>query len=455
MQRFMRTGLLAWVALVSCFVSSLVPQTAAARGERLRDRIRPVLFVHGASGSGAQFESQAQRFVTNGYPEDFIYVLEYDSASIATILPQVLMSLDELVARAQRETGSAQVDLVGHSLGTFVSQAFLASPARAAQVANYVNVDGRVADALPGGVRTLALFAGAAREVQGQIVGATNVTLPDQEHVEAVTSPEAFTEMFRFFTGEAPRTARIRPSRLPVFPVSGRALLFPQNVGVAGSIVAVFEVDPRTGQRKRRSFSRVAVPEALFSIDETGDFGPFRARRGAFYEFVILREDARPHSFYFEPFLRSDALVRLNTSEPGQGVGAFVEQSEAAVALAISRQKEFRGDRGPRENDRLLIQRQNILSPTSAPSGFVGAPVAFFVFDAASDQKSHLDVVPDPFGGIAFINAVDLFIPVEPRPSIEILTVPRGSFRDTRRIAVPARPSTEARITVNLRDFER
>ena len=30
--------------------------------------IKPIIFVHGFAGSAAQFESQAMRFTTNGYP---------------------------------------------------------------------------------------------------------------------------------------------------------------------------------------------------------------------------------------------------------------------------------------------------------------------------------------------------------------------------------------------------
>ena len=42
-------------------------------------RLRPVVFIHGFSGSGAQFESQALRFTSNGYPSQLISVLDYDS----------------------------------------------------------------------------------------------------------------------------------------------------------------------------------------------------------------------------------------------------------------------------------------------------------------------------------------------------------------------------------------
>jgi pimeloyl-ACP methyl ester carboxylesterase len=451
----MSGSLSTWLARLVLFaLIGVCTGPVRADDEKTLTGIHPIVFVHGSAGSGAQFESQALRFTANGYPQSWIRALEYDSLSIATILPQVLADIDALIAQLQRETGQTQVDLVGHSLGTFVSQRYLATPERAARVAHYVNVDGRVADALPGGVPTLALFAGAARRVQGRIVGATNVTLPDQEHIEAVTSAESFVEMFRFLAGREPRTSRIVPSRRRFFDVSGRAVIFPQNTGVDGALLAVFEVDGRTGRRERRFFEREPRPEAVFRIDATGCFGPFRARRGAHYEFVLLREGVFTHHFFFEPFRRSDALVRLNTSNPGQGIGASIERSPNHVALSISRNKEFRGDRAEGENDVLLIEGQNVISPLSAPSGFVGAPAAIFAFDANSDRTTDLTKTPPAFGQMAFLSAVDLFLPSRPPETLSIVTVPRGQILDARRIAVRNLRSDKARVTVQLNDFE-
>ena len=41
--------------------------------------IHPIVFVHGGTGSGAQFESQKLRFTENGYPDRYVQVFEYDS----------------------------------------------------------------------------------------------------------------------------------------------------------------------------------------------------------------------------------------------------------------------------------------------------------------------------------------------------------------------------------------
>jgi pimeloyl-ACP methyl ester carboxylesterase len=447
-----RTGTVAMCAMAT----SLAVCTLGARShaqEIPSPDLNPIVFVHGGSGSGAQFQSQALRFASNGYPQNFIRVLEYDSSAIQRILPDVLVRLDALIAELQLQTGRPQVDLVGHSLGTVVSQSYLSSPERAEQVAHYVNVDGRTAAAPPGGVPTLALFAGAARAVQGQIVGATNVTLADQEHIEAVTSAEAFVEMFRFFTGRDPATSNIVPEAGP-FPVSGRAVIFPQNVGVGeDALVLVWEIDPTTGQRLKNFFGLFAFPLAVSSVVADGSFGQFPAFPGAQYELTLVRAGAPAHRFFFEPFLRSDALVRLNTGMPGQGLDAAVERNPAHSALVITRNKEFRGDRDASSNDVLAVNGLDVINEVTAPSGFVGGPAALFLFDLGSDRISNVRSVPPPFGMIGFLRGADVFLPADPPGTITIQSVPRGDAT-ARTLRIPNPRSTDERVTVQLNDFE-
>ena len=81
-----------------------------------------MIFVHGSAGSASQFQTQAKRLASNGYPIDIIEAHEYDSPNIATILPQVYAGLDARISRLLATTGADRVDLLAHSLGTFVLQ---------------------------------------------------------------------------------------------------------------------------------------------------------------------------------------------------------------------------------------------------------------------------------------------------------------------------------------------
>src|SRR5947209_5312789 len=106
-------------------VASLSLGSSAGAASKPRPRLLPVLFVHGLEGTGAQFESQALRFTSNGYPAGYIDEVDYDSTRAAADQSQVDAQIDAKIAELKRRTGAAKVDLVGHSLGTLVSYDYL------------------------------------------------------------------------------------------------------------------------------------------------------------------------------------------------------------------------------------------------------------------------------------------------------------------------------------------
>ena len=218
-----------WV--VAAIVALLIAAPAADAHYRHHPHelnLTPMIFVHGGAGSGAQFESQALRFESNGYPSSYIRVFEYDSTTAIANMAQLHTRLDQLIEQVKQETGKPKVDILGHSLGTTVMHLYLLDPARAANVARYVNIDGRTGASPPGGVPTLALWAGRGTPGR-EITGATNVTIPNQTHVESATSVQSFVEIFKFFTGREPRY-NIKRQRW--ITLEGRAQLFPENTGV-------------------------------------------------------------------------------------------------------------------------------------------------------------------------------------------------------------------------------
>jgi pimeloyl-ACP methyl ester carboxylesterase len=432
--------LMSWTT-AALAAGAIVLSAAAAQANFKRPNLNGIIFVHGGSGSGAQFETQAMRFASNGYPSDYIRVLEYDSSQINAILPAVHAELDALIAELQVHTGRPQVDLLGHSLGTFVSQSYLATPEHAANVAHYVNIDGGSAAAPPGGVPTLALWAGADPPV-GSITGALNVTLDGQEHIECATSAEAFVEMYQFFRSRAPFTTRVLPQILP--RIAGQVNFFPSNEGIDGAHLDVWLVKGSTGERLLHQ------PWASFDIGPDGNFGPFFVIFGLHYEFAVTREGETDVNFFYEPFLRSDELVRLNIAT---GLAPFIDAGPNHTALTVVRQKEFCADLGA-GSDVLEIAGTNVLNTTTASCGSIAAgSAAVFAFDDASDGVSNLTNVPFPFGPLAFLTAVDLFIPTQPPGSVSVVTVPRGGGAP-RTVNVPNLPSSQTRVVVNLYDFE-
>jgi Lipase C-terminal domain/Lipase (class 2) len=411
-----------------------------------KSKLNPVIFVHGGAGSGAQFESQKMRFTSNGYPQRLIRVVEYDSTFGLNTMADVHAAIDRLIAELQQETGRAQVDILGHSLGTAVMQEYLnSSPGRAANVAHYVNIDGRQAASPPGGVPTLAIWAG--RGAPGRSIGgATNVTVPNQTHVEAATSAESFVEMYRFFTGKRPKTSHVLPERGRSIEVSGRAVIFPQNSGVQDRTLEVWEVRGSDGQRKRRH------PVAVKALAGDGSWGPFKLKRGRHYEFALVPADGRTHHFYYEPFVRSDHLVRLLTSEPGSALDLIIEKSPNHVSMVVTRNKELWGDQGA-ENDLLEINGTNVCNAATCPIN--KRVIGMFAFDVASDGTSNLSAPIPVLFALPFISGVDHFIPAAAGGTgkVSVTLTSRGAG-PARTVNLPNHASTTDQVTVQLNDFE-
>src|SRR5690348_2913635 len=225
-------------AIVVLTSLALASPSQATGGPPARPELRPIVFVHGFFGSGSQYETPARRFASNGYPARYIEAEEYDSTFATTTPAAVYADLDARIDRLLRETGADRVDLVGHSLGTAMSQGYLtSSPARAARVAHYVNLDGATAAAPPGGVPTLAIWGEGP--TTRAIVGARNVYLSDESHTQTVTSSASFAAQYEFLTGHRPWTTLVLP-QLGRIELSGRAVLFPSNAGAAGATVSVY-----------------------------------------------------------------------------------------------------------------------------------------------------------------------------------------------------------------------
>jgi pimeloyl-ACP methyl ester carboxylesterase len=436
---FRRSGL----ALLLVGILLALPAGAVAHGQ---STLNPVIFVHGGAGSGAQFESQKMRFTSNGYPERFVRVVEYDSTFALNTMADVHAKIDQLIAELQQETDRPQVDILGHSLGTAVMQGYLnSSPARAANVAHYVNIDGGQAASPPGGVPTLAIWAG--RGAPGRTIGgAINVTVPNQTHVQSATSAESFAQMYKFFTGRPPRTSDILPERGRSIEVSGRAVLFPQNSGVQDSTLEVWRVSGRTGQRNQRN------PVVVQALGGDGSWGPFRIKRGEHYEFALVRTGARTHHFYSEPFVRSDHLVRLLTSEPDSALDLLTEKSPNHVSMVATRNKELWGDQGA-ENDVLEISGTNVCNAATCPVN--KRVIGMFAFDVGSDGATNLAAPIPALFALPFLSGVDHFIPAAPggTGTVSVSLTSRG-VGPARTVNFPNRPSTTDQLTVQLNDFE-
>jgi pimeloyl-ACP methyl ester carboxylesterase len=483
------------VALLgAALAAAAVPGTASASpghgqhgqwGQHADDGRLPIVFVHGNSGSAAQFETQFQRFASNGWDQDLLYAFEYDTSATgadaaAAANATAVANLEPFIDRVLAETGADSVLLAAHSRGTTVSHAYLGDAARAAEVAKYVNLDGRSADAQPGGVPTLAVWGEwnspptPRRGTVGVITGAQNSYNPDQGHTETASSPKTFDEMYEFFTGEEPATTDVVAERPNQVTVAGRAVLFPQNAGYANATLEMWKLDPDTGQRVGRG------PQQSLVLGQDGAFGPFPVNGRHTYEFALTRPDGTVHHFYQSPFTRDDHFVRLNSSLPGASIEPYVATSSQQSNLSLIRAREIWGDQGANSDSITVdvlgdpVAPLQVSTPTTTPRTgpidpatgrptAVGETNALYLFDVGARIPTALyepgDRVTDlskgdlfPFNTLTFLNAADVFLPSsDGQGTIRVVHQPRGSDA-TQVLNVPAFDSTTDRVSITLRD---
>jgi len=415
----------------------------------------PIVFVHGGAGSAAQYESVARRFAGNGFPDERIEAYEYNSASAAAIAAAPA-GVEALINDLRERFDVDQVNLVGHSLGTFVSNNFLNDPARRALVRHYVGVDGAsnttcrdVWEPDPNeNIECMGIWA----QPQGtRAVGSTNHSFEGQQtHVESATSPESFAFQYEFFLGKEPKTNLVLPEPPGQVKISGRAVDFPANTGVEGATLQIWEVKSSTGERKSHH------PRAEFELGADGNWGPVRVNGEKRYEFVLLREGTRQHHLYLQQFIRDSRWVRLLTSPPGSAIPNNTNIGPNHATTVIVRNKEWWTTHPSGRNDDLSIATespgQGDEPPVDVLQNVTGnGEIGIHVHDAApGDQVSSLDIIPF-FDAQPFQTGVDVFMPATEPPdgTISISNAPRGDT-SSRQVLNIANWASEGHATSSL-----
>jgi pimeloyl-ACP methyl ester carboxylesterase len=437
--RFVAAALvLAWL-LVAAPVAGAKPKSQPAFGQN------PILFVHGIEGSGAQFESQKMRFMSNGYPQRWFDEVDYNSTRAVADKSEVHQQIDDAIAALKQRTGRSKVDVVAHSLGTSVMYDYLTNGAMAAQrranVAHYINVDGQSQNP---GVPTLAVWAG--RGTPGRHMdGAQNVTIPNQTHVQTCTSAESFVAYYRFLTGRRP-AHDIVPQKGTI-QIAGKALNFPENRGVLGATVQVWPLHADGTRSTAAPLHSIAITDGS---QGGGAWGPVTVQSGQRYEFALVRPALPTLHIYYEPFVRSDYTLRLLASP---AVEAYVGERPGSMSAVNIRYKELWGDQGA-QNDQLLIDGVNICTATLCP---ISKQVnAFFAFDRNRDGQTDLSS-PDPvLGRLPFIQGADVYTrassPPDDTASWQLISRGGGPVRT---LNVPNWDSTTDGVTLQWNDFDR
>ncbi len=370
----MKTLLSLALALVLAACSTLGPQTSYP----------PIVFVHGNGDTAALWMPTVWRFESNGWPRDRLFALDAPNPLARTddAKPQEgrtgtaehLQILAGEVERVRKLTGAEKVILVGNSRGGNVIRNYIRNGGGPRTVSAAV-LGGATnhgvwssPDFLPGsefngagpfmkalnspqgpdglevtpGVRFMTLrsdnydkFTQPDGRWIGQpkmqthtgfdapaLKGAENVVLPGRDHREVSYSPQAFAETWRFLTGQAPASTGIKPQS-PIV-LDGRLTGFrgndQTNLPLPGAALQIYETSCQTGERS-------GAAALAKTVGTDGRWGPFTAKTGACYEFVIQASGFAVTHIYRSPFPRSSSLLHMRParlSEADRKAGSVV-----------------------------------------------------------------------------------------------------------------------------------
>lgn len=399
----------------------------------------PLIFVHGFAGSAQQYESQAQRFIANGYPKERIRAYDHDGAGFD--IAGYADGVDEVIDQALEDFGTDKVYLVGHSRGTIVGSDYLGNSARAAKVAKYISLDGS-----------------GCLGITVPCIEPSQSAIPGQAHVEISTSRESFAMQYQFLLGSAPEVLDIVPQKAPV-TLNGRAVSFPANTGRAGVTLEVWEIDAATGHRATDE------PIATFPIAADGGWGPVTVDSRKHYEFALVPSDgSSTHHIYMQKFLRDSDFVRLLSGDATSPTRMNTNTGDTHSTLIAMRMREWyvtdttavAGDQADTLEIGTTSASGGDVAPVNALQRYIGnATIGLHIHDAAaSPGDSTLTALPY-FQTQAFQNGVDLFMPAADPPdgTITITNIPRGDTAKPQVVRVPNWASSKHAISILLADY--
>ncbi len=374
-RRFLWALAVAAAGLAGCRIAPRTPASSTAAD----DAYPLIVFVHGNGDHAGVWTTTMWRFESQGWPRHKLHAVDlpYPVSRDEDTRPQPGRSsageqmkfLADEVDKLLKATGSERVVLVAHSRGGFAVRHYIAHGGGAARVSHAVLCgtpnhgvwadprnrpnnefngagpflaelnapQGSAGQEVTPGVKWLTIrsdrqdkYAQPDGEWIGTkgrpthvgfdgpaLQGAQNVAIPGADHRETAFGPQAFATMWRFLVGRDPAgTGIAREARITLDgkvsgvgvgndPGKGRE---PTNLPLPGARVEVYATDPSTGER-------IGQAAHLKIVGTDGRWGPFDARAGMPYEFVITAPGYAVTHIYRSPFPRSSSVVQLR-AEP-------------------------------------------------------------------------------------------------------------------------------------------
>ena len=390
---------------------------------------RPVVFIHGFLASGDTYARQIQRFINAGYCADRLFVFDWNS--VAGNGKKTDSLLGAFIDNVISHTGSAQIDLVGHSAGGGLGRGYLIDSTGAAKVAHYVHLGSRrwfYEFTWFKNDKCLNIYSREDKVIgtaAGDVEGATNLDLKDKDHYEVATSEETFEAMYKFLNQD--RWPAKTKTNATAIQISGRAVMLGDNEPVRNGLINVYQVHPKSGKRLS------PTPAAILSVNTKGYWGAFAASKKTYYEFELTTDDKKQRtiSYFFEPFTQSNRYVYLRGFPQGNMIGMMLgslpSQDDQSLIVLYSSNKAMIAGRDSVTVNGIPVS-SSILTPATKTI------ISSFIFDDGDRISSGKAI--KQFGAAPFLGGVDISLQVNDKKGNII-------YYNGRKLVLPAASSKE------------
>jgi hypothetical protein len=164
--------------------------------------------------------------------------------------------------------------------------------------------------------------------------GAENVLMGKHDHREVSFHPDAFVHMFRFIAGRPAERTEIVPEASVVLDgrITGHRGNDQTNLPLPGAALEIYETAPQTGER-------IGAAVHARTVGADGQWGPFNAKPGAYYEFVIRTEGYATTHIYRSPFPRSSAIIHMRPARAEKDAASVVTMTRPRGYFGVGRDR--------------------------------------------------------------------------------------------------------------------
>lgn len=402
---------------------------------------RPIVFVHGFLGSGDNWALQMQRFSSNGYCNQRMFLFDWNTINRNKATDSLL---NDFIDEVLRKTKATQVDLMAHSAGGVLCYSYLNDSLHALKVAHYIHIGSgkmKTAAGKNAEVKTMNIYSKADNVVKtgGAIPGAVNVVLTSADHMQVATSEETFIHLYQFLNdNQSPKTTKIISPDNPNRSVglSGKGLTLGENIPLGLDSFIVYIFNPKTGKRNliERNKSSYGAYTGWTKFAKDGSFS-FAITTKSYFEFEVRPKNGRTVYYFFEPLKRTNNAVYVRTF-PSSGMIAGVlsqiprDEQQTALVIFSSNNAVVAG------RDTLAIDSIPISTQALAPAS--KTMISVFLFDDKNDSISTCNPIK-AFSGLPFLGSADIRIPADKNGTMRI-------YYNGRTMVLPRRPSSDGVI---------